>query len=226
MSGACGDCGQTVVRGEDAEQAVVAAAWSNHRRYCRKPRTLPTGQQLEGCQTCATTHLMVDLHKWSAAAIAKANGMGVPRLKKHLYRHGRADLAERLDKTPDHRPEPKPRERRPEMDSKQEGRRTPAAQLADHTDRRIAAAARKVLEAATQLDRVWERHAAQAALRAKRDRLKAQLADVEAQLRGKPAPAADSAAVRAWAKEHGFDCPASGVVPARVRDAYETAVAS
>lgn len=129
MSGACGDCGQTVVRGEDAEQAVVAAAWSNHRRYCRKPRTLPTRQQLEGCQTCATTHLMVDLHKWSAAAIAKANGMGVPRLKKHLYR-------------------------------------------------------------------------------------------------GKPAPAADSATVRAWAKEHGVDCPASGVVPARVRDAYETAVAS
>ena len=83
--------------------------------------------------------------------------------------------------------------------------RPPAASLVDHEDKRIAKAAQKVLAAEAALDAAWEAGAAKAALRAKRDKLKKQLAEIEAQLKGAAPMTADPKKVRAWAAEQGYD---------------------
>ena len=90
--------------------------------------------------------------------------------------------------------------------------RPPAASLVDHEDKRIARAAQKVMAAEAALDAAWEANAEKAELRAKRDRLKKQLAEIEAQIKG-TAPVADSKKVRAWAAENGYDVAPSGIIP-------------
>ena len=92
------------------------------------------------------------------------------------------------------------------------GGRPPAADLIDHDDKRIARAAQKVMAAEAALDAAWEANAEKAELRAKRDRLKKQLAEIEAQIKG-TAPVADSKKVRAWAAENGYDVAPSGIIP-------------
>ena len=92
------------------------------------------------------------------------------------------------------------------------GGRPPAASLVDHDDKRIARAAQKVMAAEAALDAAWEANAEKAELRAKRDRLKKQLAEIEAQIKG-TAPVADSKKVRAWAAENGYDVAPSGIIP-------------
>jgi len=91
--------------------------------------------------------------------------------------------------------------------------RPPATSLVDHEDKRIAKAAQKVLAAEAALDAAWEAGAAKAALRAKRDKLKKQLAEIEAQLKGTAPVAADPKKVRAWAAENGYDVAPSGIIP-------------
>ena len=59
-------------------------------------------------------------------------------------------------------------------------------ELVDHPSRRVARAAQRVMDAVAKLDEAWQADAALAELRAERDRLKAQLADVEQRLRGGP----------------------------------------
>ena len=108
--------------------------------------------------------------------------------------------------TPDKRPHPK--------------------QLLDHNDARIRRAAQKVMDAVATLDAAWEANAAKAELRAERDRLKAQLRAVEAELRGAPAvsaPARDWKAIRTWAAEQGIGYPTTGKVPNAIVDAYDQA---
>jgi hypothetical protein len=91
--------------------------------------------------------------------------------------------------------------------------RPPAASLVDHEDKRIAKAAQKVLAAEAALDAAWEAGAAKAALRAKRDKLKKQLAEIEAQLKGAAPVTADPKKVRAWAAENGYEVAPSGIIP-------------
>ncbi len=99
--------------------------------------------------------------------------------------------------------------------------RPPAASLVDHEDKRIAKAAQKVLAAEAALDAAWEAGAAKAALRAKRDKLKKQLAEIEAQLKGAaPAPGVDLNKVRAWAAEQGYEVAASGRIPKAIMADY------
>ncbi len=101
--------------------------------------------------------------------------------------------------------------------------RPPAASLVDHEDKRIAKAAQKVMAAAAALDAAWEAGAAKAALRAKRDKLKKQLAEIEAQLKGAapaPAPGVDLNKVRAWAAEQGYEVAASGRIPKAIMADY------
>jgi hypothetical protein len=97
-------------------------------------------------------------------------------------------------------------------------------ELVDHSDKRIARAAQKVVDAVDALDEVWRDNAAKAELREKRDKLKRELAKVEAELRGAPksaAPKRDWKAIRAWAAANGMDCPATGKVPNAFVAAYD-----
>jgi hypothetical protein len=82
------------------------------------------------------------------------------------------------------------------------------------------------MDAIDRLDAVWAENAAKAELRAERDRLKAQLKKVEAQLRGgtpTTAPKVDYRAVREWAIENGHHIAAVGRPPQHIVDAYTQA---
>lgn len=82
----------------------------------------------------------------------------------------------------------KPRERTPVMplplkavpDQK---KRPHPRELVDHPSGQIARAAKRVMDAVAALDKAWAADAEKAELRAERDRLKAQLAEVDARLR-------------------------------------------
>ena len=114
----------------------------------------------------------------------------------------------------------------PALRTVDDGKRPHPKKLLDHPDKRIAAAAKKVMDAIDRLDAVWAENAAKAELRAERDRLKAQLKKVESQLRGgtpTQAPARDWKAIRAWAAGSGLNCPATGKVPNAIVDAYDQA---
>ena len=121
-----------------------------------------------------------------------------------------------------------PRERKPVMplplkavpDPK---KRPHPSKLVDHPSRQVARAAKRVMDAVAALDRAWAADAAKAELRAERDRLKAELAQVESRLRGGPTVVRDWKAIRAWAADNGHDCPDTGKVPGRVVDAYDQA---
>lgn len=112
-----------------------------------------------------------------------------------------------------------------------------------HESKRIQSAANKVLDDIDRLRTLIrddeKKHAARrkaerekAEARAEVERLKQQLAEAQAKLRGGKTPAKktttntdgpSAAEVRAWAASNGVDCPAVGRVPAAVREAYETA---
>lgn len=65
-----------------------------------------------------------------------------------------------------------------------------------------------------------------AALQAERKDLEARLADVKRRLAGPASPSGGGPAasvVRAWAAEHGVDCPAKGRIPHQVLDAWRQA---
>ncbi len=70
------------------------------------------------------------------------------------------------------------------------------------------------------LDADWEAGAAKAALRAKRDKLKKQLAEIEAQLKGAAPVTADPKKVRAWAAEQGYEVAPSGQIPKAIMADY------
>ena len=59
-----------------------------------------------------------------------------------------------------------------------------AQELLTHPDKRVARQAAKVLAEEAKLVEAWRADQGKAELRAKRDRLKAQLAKIEAELRG------------------------------------------
>lgn len=109
------------------------------------------------------------------------------------------------------------------MPLKQETEKRPHPKdLIDHPDRRIARAAQKVMDAVAKLDEAWEANSEKAALRAKRDKLRKQLAAVEAELKGTPAtPKRDLKPVRAWARANGHQVPDVGKIPQHILDLYD-----
>ena len=98
-------------------------------------------------------------------------------------------------------------------------------ELVAHDDPRIARAAKKVVDALDKLDEAWEANAEKAELRAKRDRLKKQLAEIEAQIKGTApaAPKVDWKAVREWAEDNGYEVPKVGRIGQPIVDAYNQA---
>jgi hypothetical protein len=88
------------------------------------------------------------------------------------------------------------------------GKRPHPRELVAHDDKRIAKAAQKVLAAEATLTAAWEANSAKAALRAKLDRLKKQLAEI------------DPKKVRAWAAEQGYDVAPSGQIPKAIMADY------
>ena len=94
----------------------------------------------------------------------------------------------------------------------EDGKRPHPKQLLDHPDAKIRRAAQKVMDAVDKLDEAWEANSAKAELRAKRDRLRKQLAEIEAQIKG-TAPVADPKKIRAWAAENGYDVAPAGIIP-------------
>lgn len=94
-------------------------------------------------------------------------------------------------------------------------------------DARVLALHAKAKDAQERLRAAVEAWEAKSEARQHIADLEAQLAEARAALRGGKAtaapPAVDSKAVRAWATANGVDCPASGMVPGRVRAAYEEA---
>lgn len=128
-----------------------------------------------------------------------------------------------------HRCQPAPtagRERKPAMPLPLKAvkpARPHPSKLVDHPSRRVARAAQRVMDAVAALDKAWSDDAAKAELRAERDRLKAELAQVEQRLRGGPTVVRDWKAIRAWAAANGHDCPDTGKVPGRIVDAYDQA---
>lgn len=92
-------------------------------------------------------------------------------------------------------------------------------------------------EEQTRLETARKAVEAKAELKRKKEQLERELATVKAQLRGgttkKAAPdrsmdneEPSAKQIRAWARASGVDCPASGRVPQKVREAYDDAHAS
>lgn len=98
---------------------------------------------------------------------------------------------------------------------------------------RVRKAAERAENALQALADILDETRATEAARREIERLEQELRDAKAKLRGgTPAaktddgPNRDPKVVRAWAAEHGVDCPATGRVPRVVVDAYLEAVAS
>lgn len=97
-------------------------------------------------------------------------------------------------------------------------------ELLTHPDKRIARQAQKALDEDRRLTELWAADQGKAELRAKRDRLKAELAKIDAELKGTTGtPKPDPAAVRAWAKAEGMDVNPTGIIPNKVALAYTQA---
>ncbi|GGL17761.1 Lsr2 family DNA-binding protein [Mangrovihabitans endophyticus] len=93
---------------------------------------------------------------------------------------------------------------------------------------RLQRSAGKIRELVDGLRAELAQHLREVPLRAEQARLRARLAEIDAQLQGRPAPTGeqpgvDSKKVRAWAAEQGFDCSAHGRIPAGVLAAYRKA---
>lgn len=224
----CRDCGQIVVHDDTAEESLQRLAFANHTNFCR------AGTRIV-CDICREVQILHDAGETDLAVylrhIPGIRG-GVDGLRRHLVDHGSPLAVVKLGlhtRPPAPRPTPPIthiRKDPPPMNTlqavpKDEGR-PPAGTLAGHYDKRIARAAQRVLDAEAALDAVWEQRAAKAALRAKRDRLRKQLAEVEAQIKG-TAPVADPKQIRVWAAENGYDVAPSGIIPRSIVQAYRAA---
>ncbi|MBK8168444.1 MAG: Lsr2 family protein [bacterium] len=222
MSTICRDCEAIVVAGDDVPANLVKIAMANHKRFCKPGRH-------EICDICDDVDSLTSLGETNIhAVLTRLTGFRSPTpgaLAQHLTRHNRHDLTARLPglhaakpiATPSTQPEKKMT-----LQSVPEGRPATAS-LIDHDDKRIARAAQKVMAAEAALDAAWEANAEKAALRAKRDRLKKQLAEIEAQIKGTapaPAPGVDLNKVRAWAAEQGYEVAASGRIPKAIMADY------
>ena len=213
MSTACPDCEVVVVADDDVPADLVKVAMSNHARFCKPGRH-------EICDICDDVDFLTSTGETNIQAVlARLTGFRNPTpgaLDQHLRRHNRHDLTARLPGLHAAKPIATPSTQREEptmnLQSVPEAR-PPAASLVDHEDKRIAKAAQKVMAAEAALDAAWEANAEKAELRAKRDRLKKQLAEIEAQIKGTAPVKADSKKVRAWAAENGYDVAPSGIIP-------------
>lgn len=223
----CRDCGQIVVHDDTAEESLQRLAFANHAAFCRPGRDV--------CDVCREVQILHDAGETDLAVylrhIPGFRG-GVDGLRRHLVDHGSPLAAMKLGlhtRPPAPRPTPPIthiRKDPPPMNTLQavpkDTARPPASTLAGHDDKRIARAAQKVLAAEADLDTAWDTHAAKAQLRAKRDKLRRQLAEVEAELKGGPVRV-DAKTIRAWAQANDVECPGSGIVPRHVVDAYHQA---
>ena len=215
MSTACPDCDVVVVSDDDVPADLVKVAMSNHARFCKPGRH-------EICDICDDVDFLTSTGETNIQAVlARLTGFRSPTpgaLDQHLRRHNRHDLTARLPGLRSAKPistQPmthQPKEKIMSLHPVPEAGRPPAAALVDHDDKRIAKAAQKVMAAETALDAAWEANAEKAELRAKRDRLKKQLAEIEAQIKG-TAPVDDPKKIRAWAAENGYDVAPSGIIP-------------
>ena len=221
----CPDCGQIVVHDADADEQLQKLAFVNHERYCR-----PSGAT---CDICREVQVLHDAGETDIAVyLAHLPSLrSAEALRRHLIDHGNPLAAVRLGlqhiTTRPAAQAGKPPEGEHTMNlhavpKASDTGRPDAATLTEHADTRIAKAARKVLEAEDRLTAVWEQYAAKAQLRAKRDKLRKQLADIEAQLKGgaAAAPTVDTKAVRAWALENGYQVSPAGIVPKAIVQAY------
>lgn len=214
----CRDCGQIVVHNDTAKESLQKLAFANHASFCRPGTRIV-------CDICREVQILHDAGETDLAVYLRH----LPSLRtydglhRHLVDHGSPLAAVKLGlhtRPPAPRPTPPIthiRKDPPPMNTLQavpkDTARPPAATLASHDDKRIARAAQKVLDAEAALGAAWEQHAAKAALRAKRDRLRKQLAEVEAQIKGGAPAAVDPKQVRAWAAANGHDVAPSGMIP-------------
>ena len=212
MSTICRDCEAIVVAGDDVPADLVKIAMANHERFCKPGRH-------EICDICDDVDFLTSSGETNInAVLTRLTGFRSPTpgaLAQHLTRHNRHDLTARLPGLHAAKPIATPAPQREETTMTLQsvpGGRPPAADLVNHDDKRIARAAQKVMAAETALDAAWEANAEKAELRAKRDRLKKQLAEIEAQIKG-AAPVADPKKIRAWAAENGYDVAPSGIIP-------------
>ena len=220
MSTICRDCEAIVVADDDVPADLVRIAMANHERFCKPGRR-------EICDICDDVDFITSSGETNIhAVLSRLTGFRSPTpgvLAQHLTRHNRHDLTARLPGLHAAKPIATPSTQREEptmnLQSVPEAR-PPAASLVDHEDKRIAKAAQKVLAAEAALDAAWEAGAAKAALRAKRDKLKKQLAEIEAQLKGAAPVAADPKKVRAWAAEQGYEVAPSGQIPKAIMADY------
>ena len=207
MSTICRDCEAIVVADDDVPADLVRIAMANHERFCKPGRR-------EICDICDDVDFITSSGETNIhAVLSRLTGFRSPTpgaLAQHLTRHNRHDLTARLPGLHAAKPIATPSTQREEptmnLQSVPEAR-PPAASLVDHEDKRIAKAAQKVM-------------AAEAALRAKRDKLKKQLAEIEAQLKGAAPVAADPKKVRAWAAEQGYEVAPSGQIPKAIMADY------
>ena len=228
MSTACPDCDVVVVSDDDVPADLVKVAMSNHARLCKPGRH-------EICDICEDVDFLTSTGETNIQAVlGRLTGFRNPTpgaLHQHLRRHNRHDLTARLPGLRSAKPistQPtthQPKEKVMSVHPVPEAGRPPAAALVNHDDKRIAKAAQKVMAAETALDAAWEANAEKAELRAKRDRLKKQLAEIEAQIKGTApaAPKVDYRAVREWAIESGHHIAAVGRPPQHIVDAYNQA---
>lgn len=212
MSTICRDCEAIVVADDDVPADLVRIAMANHERFCKPGRH-------EICDICDDVDFLTSTGETNIQAVlARLTGFRSPTpgaLDQHLRRHNRHDLTARLPGLHAAKPIATPAPQREETTMTLQsvpGGRPPAADLIDHDDKRIACAAQKVMAAEAALDAAWEANAEKAELRAKRDRLKKQLAEIEAQIKG-TAPVDDPKKIRAWAAENGYDVAPSGIIP-------------
>jgi predicted transcriptional regulator len=94
--------------------------------------------------------------------------------------------------------------------------------------KRIQNAAQKAQEAIQRVRDLIAEDAGKAEARERVERLKRELAEAQAALRGTTVrtgsvTAIDSKAVRAWAKDNGVECPPVGRVPSGIVEAYQAA---
>ena len=89
-----------------------------------------------------------------------------------------------------------------------------------HAAKPIATPSTQREEPTMNLQSVPEARPPKAALRAKRDKLKKQLAEIEAQLKGAAPVTADPKKVRAWAAEQGYEVAPSGQIPKAIMADY------
>jgi hypothetical protein len=212
MSTICRDCEAIVVADDDVPADLVRIAMANHERFCKPGRR-------EICDICDDVDFITSSGETNIhAVLSRLTGFRSPTpgaLAQHLTRHNRHDLTARLPglrRKPITTPTTQREEPTMNLQSVPEAR-PPAASLVDHEDKRIAKAAQKVMAAEAALDAAWEAGAEKAALRAKRDKLKKQLAEIEAQLKGAAPVTADPKKVRAWAAENGYEVAPSGIIP-------------